>query len=84
MSKGGASGVAGWLGDIHCTGSAPSSRRLVDVGMDDALSVPPATTTRSMPARIDAAPICTADRPAAQWRLSARPGTSVRPSSTAT
>ena len=50
----------------------------------DMLSVPPATTTWSMPARMDEAAICTAESPAAQWRLSARPGTWVRPSCTAT
>ena len=48
------------------------------------LSVPPAMTTWSIPARMLAAAVCTAAIPEAQWRLWAMPGTSVRPSSTAT
>ncbi len=48
------------------------------------LSVPPAMTTRSMPAMIPAAAVWTEARLLAQWRLWARPGTSVIPSSTAT
>ena len=47
------------------------------------LSVPPATTTESMPALMPLAAIATADRPAAQCRLSASPGTSVSPRRTA-
>ena len=38
------------------------------------LSVPPATTTRSMPARMFAAAVCTAAIPEAQWRLCGHPG----------
>ena len=40
------------------------------------LSVPPAITTLSMPARMLAAAVCTAAMPDAQWRLCATPGTS--------
>ena len=42
-------------------------------GQVDSDCAPPATTTRSMPARIDAAAVVTAARPDAQWRLWATP-----------
>ena len=84
MSNAGASGVSGWLGDIHCCGSPPGSSTFHDCGAVLWLWVPPATTTRSMPARMLPAPICTALSPAAQWRLSAMPGTLVSPRRTAT
>ena len=85
MSHCGALACSGWLGDIHGWGSmAEAGMDLNDRGEELRLSVPPATTTSSMPARMLPAAICTALRPAAQWRLSARPGTSVRPSSRAT
>jgi hypothetical protein len=47
-------------------------------------SVPPAITTESIPARMPAAAVWTAAIPDAQWRLCARPGTSIMPSSSAT
>ncbi len=84
MSNVGASGVSGWLGDIHICGSPPGSSTFHDCGEVLRLSVPPAMTTRSMPARMLPAPICTALSPEAQCRLSAMPGTPVRPSRTAT
>jgi len=45
----------------------------------DRLSVPPATMSRSMPDRILPAAMAIAERPAAQWRLSANPGTPSKP-----
>ncbi len=66
MSHAGASGVSGWLGDIQGTGSPPGSRRFIVRGEVLRLSVPPVTTTWSMPALIPDAPIATALRPAAQ------------------
>ena len=45
--------------------------------------MPPATTTRSMPAMIEAAALCSVLRPEAQWRLWARPGTFTSPASMA-
>ena len=47
------------------------------------LSVPPARTTRSMPAAIDPAAVAMAPRPAAQCRFVANPGICSRPSTTA-
>jgi hypothetical protein len=46
--------------------------------------VPPAITTRSMPARIEPAAVVTAVSPAAQCRLTAAPGTCSMPASIAT
>ncbi len=85
MSNGGALGVGGLAGDIHSCGScADAGTDFWPSTIELRLSVPPATTTRSMPALIEPAAICTADRPAAQWRLSARPGIESSPRSTAT
>src|SRR4051812_30653028 len=47
------------------------------------LSVPPATTTSTAPPRIAPTAVCTAARPPAQCRLTARPGTWWSPSETA-
>ena len=45
MSNAGASGVSGWLGDIHICGSPPGCA-IHDCGAELELCVPPATTTR--------------------------------------
>ena len=66
MSKAGALGDSGWLGDIHgAISSVPSTRFMAD-GELEMLSAPPAITTRSMPARMLAAAPCTAAIPDAQ------------------
>ena len=83
MSRTGASGVSGWLGDSHGLGSICPGARLRQVGIVDRLSVPPAITTLSMPARMLAAAVCTAVSPEAQCRFIAAPGTLGIPSSTA-
>ena len=75
MSKAGASGVSGCEGDIQSCGSAPGARRFWHIGIVLMLSVPPARTTRSMPAAIDPAAVAMAPRPAAQCRFVANPGT---------
>jgi hypothetical protein len=64
MSKTGASGVSGWLGDIHGIGSPPRTAGLRTCGDVDRLSVPPATMTWSSPDRTAADAICTALTPA--------------------
>ena len=69
MSMFGAAGVSRWLGESQSTMSAVPGSRRIDRGAVDVEWVPPATTTLSMPARIEAAPIVTAVSPAAQWRL---------------
>ena len=63
-----------WLGDIQSAQSSVPGIRLVDRGDVDWEWAPPAMTTRSMPARIDAAALCTADRDEAQCRLWADTG----------
>ncbi len=69
MSRLGASGVSRWLGEFHSSqSSAPSTRRLVLGDVEDECA-PPATTTLSMPARIDAAALWMALRPDAQCRF---------------
>lgn len=79
MSMFGASGLSGWLGDIHATrSSVPGSRRRL-WGISDVECVPPAMTTRSIPAIVEAAAALTAAKPDAQWRLTAKPATSVSP-----
>jgi len=60
----------------------PGTRRVVR-GEVDWDCVPPATTTRSMPARIDAAALWTAASPEAQCRLCATPGACTSPASIA-
>ena len=85
MSNGGASGLGGLAGDIQVCGlPAEAGTDFWPSTIELRLSVPPATTTRSIPALIDPAAIWTADSPAAQWRLSARPGIEFSPRSTAT
>ena len=82
MSNAGASGVSGWLGDIHgCISSVPITRFIAAGELE--IDAPPAITTVSMSALMLAAAPCTAAMPDAQCRLSATPGTLVRPSSTA-
>ncbi len=85
MSIVGASGVSGCDGESHgCTpeyGPGSFLNTLGDCVID---SVPPATTTVSIPARMFAAAVCTAAMPDAQWRLCAMPGTPIIPSSIAT
>ena len=66
MSHAGASGVSGWLGDIHAVSSPVERDRRVVTGLLVRLSVPPATITWSIPAMMLPAAICTALRPAAQ------------------
>ena len=83
MSKAGASGCSGCDGDIHGPQSSVPGLRLETCGVVDMLSDPPAITTVSMPAMMLAAALCTAPIPDAQWRLSASPGTSMRPRSMA-
>ena len=83
MSNAGASGVSGWLGDIHGSMSSVPRPRFIAAGEVEIDSAPPAITTRSMPARMLAAAPWTAAMPEAQWRFSATPGTLVSPSSTA-
>ena len=65
MSNAGASGVSGWLGDIHIIGSPPGCA-IHDCGAELELCVPPATTTVSMSARMLPAASCTALSPDAQ------------------
>ena len=83
MSNAGASGVSGWLGDIHICGSPPGwrhprlrrrARALRAAGDDDACPCRHGCCPR---------PSCTALRPDAQWRLSAMPGALVSPRTTA-
>ena len=71
MSREGASGVPGWLGEIQPSlgSAAPGSCHREDGDVDWEL-VPPAMTARSMPA---------ATIPPAQWRLRAIPGRPVSP-----
>ena len=85
MSREGASGVPGWLGEIQPSegSAAPGSCQREDGDVDWEL-VPPAITALSMPAAIDDAATCTADIPPAQCRLSAMPGTPVSPALAAT
>ncbi len=80
MSREGASGVPGWLGEIQPSlgSGAPGSCHREDGDVDWEL-VPPAMTARSMPAATDEAATCTADIPPAQWRLRAIPGRPVSP-----
>jgi hypothetical protein len=81
MSRFGASGRSGWVGDTHGSIQSPSlvtSRNRVR-GDVDAEATPPAITSSSMPARMLPAACCTAAWPAAQCRLTARPGTGARP-----
>ena len=75
--------VSGCDGDIHCAQSSVPSMRFIICGDVEIDSAPPAITTRSMPAMMLAAAPCTDAMPDAQWRLSATPGTSMRPSSIA-
>ena len=77
MSRLGASGRSGWVGDIQSSHSSPT--RILLRGEVDAEFTPPAMISSSMPARMLAAAFCTAARPAAQCRFTARPGTVVRP-----
>jgi hypothetical protein len=84
MSMLGAAGVSRWLGDIQSAHSFVPLLRLSERGDVDIECVPPAITTRSMPARIEAAAVVTAVRPAAQCRLTAAPGTCSMPASIAT
>ena len=84
MSSQGASGVSGWLGGAQSShSSVPSTRRRAR-GAVDADSTPPATTTRSMPARTEPAAVVTAARPPAQCRLWASPATPSSPAPMAT
>ena len=69
MSSVGASGVSGWLGGAQSSQSSVPGTRRRSRGARDADSTPPATTTRSMPARTDPAAVVTAASPPAQWRL---------------
>ncbi len=66
MSNAGASGVSGWLGDIHGAMSSVPRTRFMDAGDVDTDSDPPVMTTLSMPARMLAAPPWTAAMPDAQ------------------
>ena len=84
MSNAGASGVSGWLGDIHGASSSVPSMRFIAFGeRRDALRA--ARDHDLVHAGHDAARPRPAPRamPDAQWRLSATPGTSVSPSSIA-
>ena len=63
MSNVGASGVSGCDGDIHGCGASPGAGDFIAPGIVLMLSVPPATTTRSMPAAIEPAPVAIAPRP---------------------
>ncbi len=83
MSNAGASGVSGWLGDIHGFTSSVPMTRFIEDGEVETDSAPPAITTVSMSALMLAAAPCTAAMPDAQCRLRATPGTWVRPRSTA-
>src|ERR1700733_13443792 len=83
MSADGIPGASGWFSGTHRTGSPPPGGTLVSRGMVLALSVPPATMTSSMPARMVAAASAAAVLPDAQCRLTARPGTPGRPRRTA-
>ena len=75
MSNAGASGVSGWLGDIHICGSPPGSSTIHDCG-DGARGSRCRRRRRRCPCR----PGCCRPRaaprssPDAQWRLSAMPG----------
>ena len=84
MSSHGASGVSGWLGGAHSSHSSVPRARRRSRGAVEADSMPPATTTRSMPARTVAAAVVTAARPPAQCRLWASPATSSSPDRMAT
>jgi hypothetical protein len=84
MSLIGASGVSRWLGASQSSSqvSVPGTRLLV-FGAAELDCTPPASTTRSMPAMMVAAAVCTAARPEAQCRLRATPGAFTRPASMA-
>ena len=84
MSRIGASGVSRWLGESQSSShsSVPGTRQFV-LGEVELDWTPPATTTRSMPAMIDAAALCSAPSPEAQWRLWAMPGALTSPASMA-
>ena len=84
MSSHGASGVSGWLGGAQSSHSSVPRARRRSRGAVDADSTPPATTTRSMPARTVAAAVVTAASPPAQCRLWASPATSSSPARMAT
>ena len=71
MSRLGASGRSGWVGEYQSTHSSPA--RILLRGAVDAEVTPPAMISSSMPARMVPAAVATARRPAAQCRLSARP-----------
>ena len=66
MSNAGASGVSGWLGDIHGASSSPGSTRFIALGDVESDSAPPTMRTSSMPAMMLAAPDCTGAMPDAQ------------------
>ena len=83
MSMLGAFGRSRWVGENQSVQSSVPGTRRVDRGEVDDDCTPPATTTRSMPARTLAAAVVTAARPAAQCRLWARPATWSRPASMA-
>ena len=85
MSRFGASARSGCEGDIQVSShsSVPGLRWAV-LGESEEEWVPPAMMASSMPAMTVAAAVEMAASPEAQWRLWARPGTSVRPDSMAT
>ena len=76
--------MSGCEGDIQSTQSCVPTTRFFSTGPVENEWTPPAITAWSMPAMIEAAPVCTAANPDAQWRFSARPGTESMPASTAT
>src|SRR5690606_22833199 len=84
MSPAGASAMSGWEGGRQ--GSSASSvpglnRRMTGAVESD--STPPATTARFMPAMTPAAAVWIAERPVAQCRLCAIPGTPSSPDTSA-
>ena len=84
MSKAGASGESGCEKDVQSTQSVVPTILFVERGEVEKEWTPPAITALSMPAMMEAAPVCTAANPAAQCRFWASPGTFSRPASTAT
>ena len=84
MSRLGASGVSRWLGRVPLLPVVGAQDPPAGARATSSVEwAPPATTTRSMPARIDAAALWTALSPDAQCRFWATPGACTSPASMA-
>ena len=79
MSMFGAFGRSRWVGENQSSQSSVPGARRVDRGDVDDDWTPPATTTRSMPARTVAAAVVTAARPGGAVPVVGQPGDVVEP-----